>query len=83
MASPLIRTIAGEASGRLTGKEVVRAYWGKGLQLLPDLQFELQAIFVGIDSITLTYNGHRGMAAEVFEFGPAGIIQKASAHYSQ
>ena len=48
MRSPLIVTIAGEPSGCLKGKAAVRAYWRKGLQLLPDLHFELVSILAGV-----------------------------------
>lgn len=82
MQSPLISTIVGERSGRLKGKEAVREYWVKGLQLLPDLHFELVRILVGVEGITLTYRGHRGLVAEVFQFSQGGKVIRASAHYA-
>ncbi|MFO0706342.1 MAG: nuclear transport factor 2 family protein [Nitrospira sp.] len=82
MVSPLIVTIAGEPSGRLKGKPAVRAYWEKGLRLLPDLHFELRSILVGVEGMTLTYRGHRGLVAEVFQVGPDRQVTKVSAHYA-
>lgn len=81
MRSPLIVTIAGEPSGRLKGKAAVRAYWTKGLQLLPDLHFKLVSILVGVEGLTLMYRGHRGLVAEVFRFGTDRTVVEVSAHY--
>lgn len=71
----------GEPSGTLKGKEAVGAYWAKALQLIPDLYFELIATLVGVNSITLYYNGVRGPSAEVFHFNHEGNISSAYAHY--
>ena len=81
MSSPVIVQVTGEPSGTLKGKEAVGAYWAKALQLIPDLRFELFSTLVGIDSITLYYKGNRGLAAEVFHFGPDQKIFRAHAHY--
>lgn len=81
MSSPLIALIAQEPSGTLRGKAAVRAYWSKGLQMLPDLRFELVDTLLGADSITLYYKGTRGMVAEVFIFDH-GKVRKAMAHYA-
>jgi len=82
MSSPVIIQIVGEPSGRLKGKIAVGAYWAKALQLLPDLRFELITTLIGVDSITLYYKGARGLAAEVFHFGPDRKVVRAYAHYA-
>lgn len=82
MSSPYIIQIAGEPSGTLRGKKAVGAYWAKALQLIPDLRFELVSTLVGVDSVTLYYKGARGMAAEVFHFGPDRTVVRAYAHYA-
>jgi len=81
MSSPVIVKLVGEPSGTLKGKEAVGAYWAKALQLFPDLHFELVATLVGVNSITLYYNGVRGPSAEVFHFNPEGKVSRAYAHY--
>jgi hypothetical protein len=83
MSSPLIAQIAGEPSGKLKGKTAVGGYWAKALHLTPNLQFELASTLVGADSITLYYKGARGMAAEVFIFGPNKKVIAAFAHYAR
>lgn len=82
MSSPYIAQITGELSGILKGKESVRAYWAKALELKPTLHFELVSTLVGAESITLYYHGARGMAAEVFFFNPSHRVSKACAHYA-
>ena len=83
MSSPYIVQIAGEASGTLRGKAAVGAYWKKALELVPDLRFELIAVLVGVDSITLHYKGaRRRLVAEVFHFGSDGKVARAFAHYA-
>jgi ketosteroid isomerase-like protein len=82
MNSPVIMQIAGEASGRLTGKEAVGAYWAKALTMIPDLRFELIAVLTGVESVVVQYRGAGGrLAAEVFHFGPDGKVVRAFAHY--
>jgi hypothetical protein len=82
MSSPVIIQIAGEPSGTLKGKNRVGAYWAKALQLIPELRFELITTLIGVDSVTLYYKGPRGLAAEVFHFGPDRKVVRAYAHYA-
>jgi hypothetical protein len=81
MSSPVIIKVVGEPTGMLKGKEAVGSYWAKALQLIPDLHFELVATLVGVNSITLYYNGARGPSAEVFHFNQKGKVTRAFAHY--
>lgn len=83
MSSPYIPVIAGEPSGTLKGKAVVRAYWSRALQAVPDLRFELVQALAGVDSVTIYYKGHRGLVAEVLHFGAGGKVRAAFAHYEQ
>lgn len=82
MSSPVIVQIAGESSGKLKGKVAIGAYWSRALQLMPGLEFRLVNTLLGVDSITLYYQGARGMAAEVFSFGPDRKVIRAAAHYA-
>lgn len=81
MASPYIRQIAGESSGRLKGKVAIRAYWSSALQRMPTLRFKLFQTLIGADSVTIYYRGVHGMAAEVFFFDKDGRVSNAAAHY--
>ncbi|MEK6806247.1 MAG: nuclear transport factor 2 family protein [Pseudomonadota bacterium] len=81
MSSPVITQITGEPSGKLRGKKAVGTYWGRALELMPTLRFELSEVLVGADSVTLCYIGPRGKSAEVFFFDDDGLVYKAAAHY--
>jgi len=81
MSSPIIVQMAGEPSGTLKGKEAVGAYWAKALAAFPDLHFDHVATFLGVDSITLNFRWARGLAAEVFLFGPDRKVARAYAHH--
>lgn len=83
MSSPVIVQVAGDPSGTLRGKAAVGAYWKKALALIPDLQFELLTVLVGVNSVVLYYKGARGrLAAEAFHFGPDNKVIRAFAHYA-
>ena len=82
MTSPVIPKVTGEISGTLKGKSAIGAYWTKALQRAPHLHFELISTLLGVNSITLYYNGVRGLSAEVFHFNEAGKVTRAYAHYA-
>ena len=82
MASPYIAAIAGEASGRLQGKQAVRAYWQAALERMPELHFELIDCLCGMNSVVLYYRSAGAkLAAEFFEFDADGKVSRAAAHY--
>jgi ketosteroid isomerase-like protein len=53
--SPRVRSIAGEASGVLRGRDAVRDYCRLILERRPDLTFAVERVFAGVDSIALEY----------------------------
>ena len=82
MNSPVIVDVVGELSGTLRGKQAVGAYWAIGLQLRPDLHFELISTLIGVNSITLYYRDHHGLSADCFHFGSGQKVVRAYAHYA-
>ena len=82
MSSPIIPALAGEPSGKLRGKTAVGAYWARALQKIPDLHFELVTALAGVDRVTVSYKGHRGLCAEVLHFSASGKVRAAFAHYA-
>jgi len=83
MSSPAIKNIYGEPSGKLKGKDAIGEYWRLALERNPTLRFELLHVLVGSQSITLIYNGARGLSAETFVFSTSGKVSSAFAHYRQ
>lgn len=81
MSSPVIVGTMNEPSGKLKGKEIIRAYWSKALAKYPDLHFEKLHVLAGVGSVTIIYNGVRGLSAEVFHFNSKAKVYAAYAHY--
>lgn len=68
-ASPRIATILGDPSGRVEGKEALRAYWAEGLRQLPSLHFSVEDVRASVDTVVINYRNERGQAvAEVLTF---------------
>ncbi len=82
MSSPVIVQAMGEQTGRLKGKTAVAEYWGKTLDRYPDLHFRLLHVLTGVSSVTIIYDGVRGLSAEVFHFSTHGKVARAYAHYA-
>jgi len=81
MSSPAIVSAMAEPSGTLKGKGVIRAYWAGALAKYPQLHFEKLEVLFGVSSVTIIYNGVRGLSAEVFHFENSGKVFAAFAHY--
>jgi hypothetical protein len=65
-----IRVLGGD--GVIRGKEALRTYWSEGIRLIPDLHFEVLAVYVGISTLVINYrNQAGGEVSEVLTFdGP-------------
>ena len=62
------------------GKADLRAYWGKGLALQPDLKFELLGVYSGPDTLTLRYRNQAGReVCEVLMFDEARQVISGAA----
>ena len=66
MTSDKIQALGFDSSGTLRGKAKLREYWGKALQLVPNLQFDLIDLFVSPDSVVVLYANERG--AKICEY---------------
>ena len=81
MSSPVIIHLMGEPSGTLKGKAAIGEYWSRALASNPQLHFELLHVLRGANSVTILYEGVRGLSAEVFHFGNSERVGAAYAHY--
>lgn len=53
----------------LRGKEALRKYWSEGVRLIPDLHFEVLALYVGVNTLVINYrNQAGGVVSEVLTF---------------
>jgi hypothetical protein len=83
IASPVVVQLLGTPDGRVLGKPALRAYFARGLAAFPQLRFELKGVFVGTDTIVLTYANQRGTStAEVMELDARGKVKRMRATYS-
>jgi steroid delta-isomerase-like uncharacterized protein len=82
IASPVAAQLLG-GDGRVLGKPALRAYFARGLAAFPELRFDLTQVFVGTDTIVLTYANQRGtQTAEVMELDARGQVKRMRATYS-
>jgi ketosteroid isomerase-like protein len=82
MTSVRIPEFVGEPSGTLHGKNALRAYWGKGLPLIPNLHFTLIDTYVSPDSVVVFYqNELGGKICEYLRLDAAGKIRQGSANH--
>ena len=82
MTSDKIQALGFDSSGTLRGKAKLREYWGKALQLVPNLQFDLIDLFVSPDSVVVFYVNERGMRiCEYLRVDADGKIRQGSANH--
>ena len=80
-SSPGIARFTDDPSGRLQGREALRAYFAAGLRQLPDLRFTVDDVRAGVDSIVIGYRNERGQAvSEVLTFRDGLICQGFGAY---
>ena len=74
--SPFAARILPESGGRLIGKPAIRAYWTAGLARLPDLHFEIEQVFAGVDCLVIAYVNQQGVrVSEVLMFEGDLVIE--------
>ena len=66
--SPVAARIFG-GDGVIRGKAGLRDYWSEGIRLIPDLHFEILAVYAGISTLVINYrNQAGGVVSEVLTF---------------
>jgi hypothetical protein len=67
--SPVAADFLPETAGRIRGKPALRHYWTQALQRIPNLQFVVEGVYRGIDTIVIAYrNQDDGRVSEVLRF---------------
>ena len=83
LVSPVAAKILNDSSGTVTGKDALRKYFQKGLEVYPELKFELLDVMWGPTSIVLYYINQKGTkAGEFMEIDSTGRVTKVVAHYN-
>lgn len=84
LTSPVAQKILNSPSGIVKGKDALKAYFAKGLELIPDLKFELIDVMWGVNSLVLYYMNQRGTkVGEYMEFDPSGKVVRVVANYNE
>lgn len=58
--SPLALRIVDGSDGVLRGKDELRDYWREGLRRNPELHFEIEDLYLGVNSVVINYRNHSG-----------------------
>jgi hypothetical protein len=83
LISPAAAKILDTPSGTVVGSAALRSYFQRGLELYPNLNFELIDVMVGLSSIVVCYKNQRGTrTAEFMELGKDGKIIRVVANYT-
>ena len=83
LSSPLAAQILGVPGGKVIGQANLRAYFQRGLQAYPELQFQLEDVLWVVNSVVLYYTNQKGTrTAEFMELSATGKVVRVVAHYN-
>ena len=83
LTSPVAARLLGTPDGKVAGKANVRAYFRRGLEGYPELQFRLEQVLWGVNSLVLYYINQKGTrTAEFMELSATGKVARVVANYS-
>jgi predicted ester cyclase len=83
LTSPVAAQLLGAADGKVVGKANLRAYFKRGLDAYPELQFRLKDVFWGVKSVVLYYTNQKGThSAEFMELSASGKVNRVVANYN-
>jgi len=68
-SSPLAAQVVTVSRGTVRGKQALRDYWNRALDLNTDLHFTLVDVYAGVDTIVINYRNQRdALINEVLTF---------------
>ncbi len=83
LTSPVAARLLGIADGRVVGKTNLRAYFQRGLEAFPELNFQLEDVLWGLNSLVLYYKNQKGtQTAEFMEVSSARKVVRVVANYN-
>jgi len=83
LTSPVVAKVIGEPSGTIHGRNALRRYFAKGLELFPNHEFTLIDVMEGLSSIVVYYKNQRDTrTAEFMEFDNENKVIRVVANYS-
>jgi hypothetical protein len=83
LISPVAAQLLNKSDGKVTGKADLRAYFQRGLDAYPELNFRLEDVLWGVNSLVLYYTNQKGTrTAEFMELRASGKVARVVANYS-
>ena len=83
LTSPTAAQLLGKADGKVAGKLNLKNYFQRGLSAYPELQFRLEDVLWGVNSVVLYYTNQKGTrTAEFMEISEAGRVLRVVANYN-
>jgi hypothetical protein len=80
--TPTIIDTLGIPDGCVRGSERLREHFARGLARLPDLRFDLDAVYTGVRAIAITYRWADGTpVCELHEYDDSTLIERVQALY--
>jgi hypothetical protein len=74
--SPLARRIVEGSDGVIRGIDELRGYWSEGLRRNPELHFEIEGLYVGVNTLVIHYRNHSGgLVNEVLTFNGPLVVE--------
>jgi len=82
LVSPVAAKILNDPSGTVKGKDALRAYFKRGLEVYPNLKFDLIDVMWGLSSVVLYYVNQKGTkTGEFMEIDSKGKVVRVVANY--
>lgn len=74
--SPVAAQLLDGSDGVLRGKAELRDYWTRGLNLIPDLRFEVVGVYAGVSTVVVNYRNQKGgLVCEVLHFRDGLVVE--------
>jgi hypothetical protein len=75
-SSPLAQRIVEGSDGTIRGMDELRGYWSEGLRRNPELHFEIEGLYVGVNTLVIQYRNHSGgLVNEVLAFDGPLVVE--------
>jgi hypothetical protein len=76
LVSPVAAQLLEGSDGKVSGKGALRAYFQRGLEAYPNLNFQLENVFWGVSSVVLCYKNQKGtLSAEFMELAEGKVVR--------
>jgi hypothetical protein len=80
--SPVALELLPETNGVVRGKSALRAYWVTALARIPELEFTIESVYQGINTVVINYrNQAGGLVNEVLRFTDENLVIEGHGTY--